>query len=73
MVSKEKMQEIAEELQGTCKDLDTVLEEHGIDVNSIPQERFQDLDEITEQCEACGWWCEPFEMECGICGDCRDE
>jgi hypothetical protein len=73
MVNKEKIIEIAEGLQGTCKSLDDVLEEHGLNIDDVSMEHHQDIAEITEVCETCGWWCEPFEMENSICQDCRED
>jgi hypothetical protein len=67
------IQKVAEELQGTCNTLDSVLEEYGLDVGELTLELCQDLDEITMMCDTCGWWCEPSEMEGDTCEDCRDD
>jgi hypothetical protein len=72
MIDRKKMTEIAEELQGTCKTIDDILEAHGLDIGDLSLELAQDLDDITMMCETCGWWCEPFEMEGDTCQDCRD-
>lgn len=73
-VSVEMMKEIAEELQGTCDSLDDKLEERGVNIGSVPATLLQDLDMEVMLCSACGWWCEPCELdEEGNCNDCSEE
>jgi sulfur carrier protein ThiS len=71
-VCKNIVTEVAEELQGTCKTLDDVLAEYGLNFEDVAVEFHQDIAEITEVCETCGWWCEPFEVEDNVCQDCRE-
>jgi hypothetical protein len=68
---KERMikraEEVAEDLQGTAKNLDD---------ESTEEERNNDdftsrLDELVLECETCGWWCETGEICAnGNCEDC---
>ena len=67
------IKEIGEELQGTCNNIDSVFEEHGLDIESTPQALLRELDEITMECQTCGWWCEPFELANGNCYDCAED
>lgn len=63
-----RAEEVAEDLQGTCKNLDDECTEG---------ERNNDdfcacLDELVLECETCGWWCETGEIcEEGHCDDCH--
>jgi hypothetical protein len=59
--------EIAEELNGSCTDLADVLEPGEID--DVPL--LQAVEAAACQCEVCGWWDEPDEMDGdGVCTDC---
>ncbi len=70
----EIMLEIAEELTGTCQDLNKVLEERGIEFNNISVELLTVLDNETMDCQLCGWWCESHELnDDQICKDCEDD
>jgi hypothetical protein len=67
------MQEIAEELRGTCGTLDAALEERGFELDSLPPEMLRELDEAVMLCETCGWWCDSHELNddnnCNECGE----
>jgi hypothetical protein len=62
-----RAQEVAEELQGTAKNLeDAASEEERNNADFCSR-----LDEITLGCETCGWWCETGEMcDNQNCDDC---
>lgn len=50
--------EVAAELQGTCKSLhDVATEAEQEDIEFL-----QDLDDKVFLCEICGWWCELCEL-----------
>ncbi len=70
----EIMLEIAEELTGTCNDLNHVLEERGIEFNDISIELLTVLDNEAMDCQLCGWWHESHELnDDQICKDCEDD
>ena len=61
--------------------LDDVLQEvfgEGVELTDISIDLLQILDDLTMQCETCGWWCEPHEFvddnsdDSGSCTDCRE-
>ncbi len=73
-VTREKMSEIAEELRGTCKTLDEVLEGHGLDYNCVPVEMLDTLDEDVMLCDWCGWWVESSEIDDdSVCKECKED
>lgn len=65
---------IAEELRGTCKTLECVLEENDAEGLENSMEFCAQLDDIVFCCESCGWWCETSEMgnEQQVCFDCEE-
>ena len=68
------VQDIIDELQGTCQslswDMDRFLEEHN---------GYEEIDEQIFLCDICGWWCEVGEeadeqpMGEMICQECADD
>lgn len=72
------VEEIAEELRGSCQFLCVVLERndmHGMDNDPA---FCAALDGIVFCCEQCEWWCEQSEMgdrddDRWICQECTDE
>lgn len=77
-VSAPDVHVIAEELRGTSKSLDDVLEELGSSYDAMTREWFYDLDQVVFQCEGCNWWCEISEMTEDPdfdwhCRDCRPD
>ncbi len=70
----EIMVEVAEDLRGTCQSLNNVLEERGIDFDSIPIALLETLDAEVMECQVCGWWHESCELnDDQICKDCEDD
>lgn len=70
----EAIQEIAEELRGTCGTLDKALEERGIDFNNVPVALLDALDAIVMCCDWCGWWVESEEInEDCKCRECAED
>ena len=72
-----KMRDVAERLLGTCTNVDDVLQEvfgdDSLTLTDFPMELLHDLDDGAMQCESCGWWCEPGELDDDqTCGDCRE-
>lgn len=68
--SSERIDEVAHELLGTCKSLESVITEEEF----LNSKFLQALDEEVLECETCGWWCESGEMdEEGNCNDCSTE
>jgi hypothetical protein len=67
---------IAEDLQGTCKNLDEVCEQHGTSFDSLTIDQLRELDDITMCCEQCGWWCEACEFDNPdnqLCAECQPD
>ncbi len=68
------MVEIAEELNGTCNDLNKALEDRGIEFNRLSVELLTELDNAVMDCQVCGWWHETDELnDDQICKDCEEE
>lgn len=69
------IRKVADELCGTCKSADDVIEEHfgeGVTLTDLDMLLLHELDDITMQCEGCGWWCETGELDDDqVCEDCR--
>lgn len=76
---EEKLENVISELCGTCKSIDFVLEDNGVDFNSLDEEisfkRY--VDDKIFCCESCLWWCEISEMspneDSQECYDCYSE
>lgn len=72
-VTTEIMLDVAEELRGTCSDLDSVLEGRGIDIDSVPSDMLSVLDDQVLLCDVCGWWCESSEVnDDSVCNECEE-
>ena len=76
-VNLEKIRKVADFLIGTCKAVDDALCDQfgeGVTLTDINFMLLQELDSITTECDSCGWWCEPSELnEDQICNDCADD
>lgn len=77
-LTTEQLDEAADYLRGTCKDVGAAAEMLGIEVDETElQERLLEVD--LELCVGCHWWHEVCELEfCedeggGLCDDCREE
>jgi len=61
-IPDDKMNELVEYLQGSCKSLEdglrTVLDDDGADMNSMSLEDCRELDDKIFNCEICNWWCD---------------
>lgn len=73
-----KMVDVGETLLGTCGDVDDELSkafgEEGLTLVDFSAELLRELDDTAMLCEACGWWCEPGELDDDqVCGDCSSE
>ncbi len=70
----EEIPEIAEDLRGTCKTLDDVLEAMGYNIDDMSTDMLASLDDEVMLCDTCGWWIEACEMEDGYeCNDCKED
>lgn len=74
--SRAKINKVAETIEGTCRSLDDVVQEvfedPELEFTDLPQELLEALDDMTMQCEGCGWWCETGDLDDDqVCGDCR--
>lgn len=73
--SELRLNEIVEELQGTCKTLDEVLTDKERDNEGLVEA----IDECIFCCACCGWWCENSERHEDeldgedVCEDCHDD
>lgn len=77
-ITSEKLNEVAEYLQGTANSLGDALETFSLDIDEgVLQEKLLDVD--VEICGHCYWWHEVCELEhseehgCGHCEQCREE
>lgn len=72
-ITRPLLHKIAGDLHGTARDLDTVLEEHGVSFNQMTVQEALQLDSIVMLCDGCGWWVESEEVnEDSFCEDCQD-
>lgn len=63
---------IIDDLRGTCKVLDAVAEEYGIE--ELTLEDLEYIENWIFLCINCGWWCDRGEeVMDGTCQDCYDE
>lgn len=71
---RNKAEEVAYALQGSCGSLLNELENRGWEVLELNSEFLAAIDSLVFECEGCGWWFEISEM-CGEhdtwkCEDC---
>lgn len=70
--------EIIEDLRGTCKSLDEACHAHSINYDDLTMADHQKIDGEIFECNRCNWWCtideqsEKFEDEL-VCTDCEDD
>lgn len=72
-----RIRSVGENLLGSCGSLDNAIQgEFGedVEITDIATELLQELDDITMECEDCGWWCEASEFDDGgqTCVECRE-
>lgn len=65
------VQELIEDLVGTCKTIGDFLPE-GMDENDLTEEDHEAIDERIFNCDTCGWWCERDEEDPNNEGNCND-
>lgn len=65
-----RVQEVADELIGTCNTLDSVATPQEMDSLAF----LSALDDVVLCCNTCGWWCEASEIQVNDAGDneCED-
>lgn len=70
-----RMDRVAEDLEGTCQTLETVLQRHfdeDADTIHFDSELLAYLDEQVMECAECNWWSRTDEMaDDQICLDCE--
>lgn len=77
--NSDKIKRVAEIICGTCnRPLDDVLQEvfgdESIEMTDMDIELLRELDDITQECQGCNWWCETSELnDEQLCGDCCKE
>lgn len=72
------VEEVAEELRGTCDSLQTVLERNDMEGMDNDAEFCAALDALVFECECCMWWHEQSEMgerndDRWICESCTED
>lgn len=74
-LTDKQVREIADELIGTCKEIDEPLKELGLTFDELMIEDCMALDEIVLCCdEGCGWWFDAGEVnDEGICEECQED
>lgn len=77
-LTPEQLDEAADYLRGTCKDVGDAADMLGIEVDETElQERLLDVE--LELCVGCHWWHDVCDLEFveqeggGLCDDCREE
>lgn len=74
MLTYKQLNEICENLQGTCEDLETAVQAAGLEYDYLTSAEFQEIDSCVVHCECCGWWVDAGEVdENGYCDDCQEE
>jgi hypothetical protein len=69
-----RVQELADDLTGTCQTLADVCKKHGFAEEDLSMAELGQLDEIVFCCECCGWWDEAGEQDVNQnCEDCRED
>jgi len=67
-MNRERLDEVVDQLIGTCLPLSGVLTEEEMEDRIF----LAALDERALECECCGWWYEPDELDDDqVCRDCR--
>jgi len=61
MLSREELQQVSDELEGTCRSVESVLEQLGLAADPTEVED-QLVDLNLELCPGCGWWMESSEL-----------
>ncbi|MCK9267227.1 MAG: hypothetical protein M0P14_00765 [Alkaliphilus sp.] len=61
-LSKDQLQDIIENLQGTCLTLDDVLDDYGLSSEDLNLEDLSRIEEEIFLCDGCGWWYESSEL-----------
>jgi hypothetical protein len=73
--NKALMMKVAEDLSGTCKSLDDVLQTHfgeDVEVTDFDILLLQELDDQVMECQGCNWWHETHELDDNqLCDDCH--
>lgn len=74
MLTQKELNDICEAIEGTCRDLETVVEElTSRDFDDLTVSELQEIDNCVVCCETCGWWVDAGEVdEDGNCEDCQD-
>lgn len=74
MLTCKQLNDICDELQGTCKSLEEALEAIGLEYDSLTIAELQEIDNCVACCDSCGWWVEAGEVdENGYCDDCQEQ
>lgn len=78
MVTKEIIENVIDDLRGTCSSLDKVLDYYGSSFEELSLENCDQIDSEIFNCECCGWWCDISELSSKIddalvCTDCEDQ
>lgn len=74
MLTHNELNAICEAIEGTCRDLETVVEElTSRDFDDLTVGELQEIDNCVVCCETCGWWVDAGGVdEDGNCEDCQD-
>ena len=71
------LQQIAEDLQGTCRSISEILEWYELEESDMDQGDYIILEEMVMLCDHCGWWYETGEVETDdgetICWHCKED
>lgn len=74
--NRAKMLQIADEIQGTSRNIDDLVEEHfgdGVQLIDLDIQLLELLDDQVMECQGCSWWCETGELnDDQVCSDCDE-
>lgn len=74
MLTCKQLNDICDELQGSCKMLEDVVTSIGLDYDDLTVAELQEIDNCVACCDSCGWWFGAEEVDgYGCCDDCQEE
>jgi hypothetical protein len=74
MVENNKIEELINDLEGTCQSFSDGCDDLNIKENDLTSNQLDMIDERIFNCSTCGWWFESGEQdEDNNCIDCQDD
>ncbi len=78
MLNDKLMDEILDDLQGTCQSLEDVLDSHNMELDDLSMKDLGYIDDSIFVCDCCGWWYELGEINpeienAVVCMNCEED